>query len=287
MDLTAGDPIEAASTRKGCLTLYGVWAVFTALVVGFLLATSKGAGDAVFFGVILILLPGVIYLSQRRESRLISATASRLGFRLRNISWKDNGPRLEPQFEREAVGSRWSYDVLEGWRDGSDVVIYNAGYFVYAEFRRGSPVNALGVIWTLRGAAFPKLVVHGSDTHQVGVRVRDGSEPESFVLTALPPLAPASPIPGFQKRFSSFGESGAELLLTETVQRVLLDLGPQGRLIVDGSRLRWETDVRPFLRSLGRQAEKFLERTLPLRDALREALTLLPNRPLRDRLTDG
>jgi hypothetical protein len=281
------DPREAASTRKGCLTLYGIWAVFTALVVGFLLLTSKGAGNAVFFGVILMLLPGVWYLSQQREIRRISAAALRLGFRHRNISWKDDGPRLEPRFEQEAVGSDWNYDVLEGWRDETDVAVYDAAYLVYSENRRGSPVKALGVIWSLRGAVFPKLVVHGSDTHKVLVPAREGSGREAVALSTSPPLGPASPIPGFQERFSCFGENGAELLLTEAVQRVLLDLGPQSRLVVEGSRLRWETDFGPSTRGLGRSAEGLLERTSPLRDALREALSMLPRRTFRDRPTDG
>jgi hypothetical protein len=103
----------------------------------------------------------------------------------------------------------------------------------------------------------------------------------------LPPLVPASPIPGFEKRFSCFGESGAELLLTEAVQRVFLDLPPPSRLVVEGSRLRWETEFGPFSRGLGRRAEWLLERTLPLRDALREALSMLPWRSLPDSPTDG
>ncbi len=280
MDPTPGDPFEAASNRRGCLALYGIWAVFTAFVVGFLLLTSKGPGDAVFFGVILILLPGVMYLSQQREIRLISAAASRLGFRLRNISWQNDEPRLEPRFEQEAVGSRWNYDALEGWRDGSDVVVYDAAYLVYAERRRGSPVKALGVIWSLPGAAFPRLVVHGSATHQVLVLARDGSGGDSFVLSASPPLGPASPLPDFEKRFSCFGEKGAELLLTEAVQRVLIDLPPVSRLLVEGSRLRWETEPTLFSGRLGRRAEWLLDRTLPLRDALREALPLLQWRSL-------
>lgn len=45
----------------------------------------------------------------------------------------------------------------------------------------------------------------------------------------------------------------------------------RSRLVVEGSRLRWEVEVGPFARRIGRRAEELLERTSPLRDALHEA----------------
>lgn len=266
------DPLKAAETRKGCLALYAVWAVFTALFVGFILVTGGKAGDAAFFGIVLIVLPGAIWLAKLRDERLIAEAAARLGFRVREVSWKD-GERVEPRFEREAVRREWNYDLIEGWHDGADVTIYR--YTSAARSSKGGSDRALGVIWTLAHAEFPRLVVHGQTNLTAMVTAPDGSS----VLSLSPPIGIPSPVPGFLERFSSFGEAGAEALLTEAVQRALLDLPKASRLLVEGSRIRWESDGGPLARGLGRKAEKILQRTMPLRDALRDALRLVPRRP--------
>ncbi len=108
---------------------------------------------------------------------------------------------------------------------------------------------------------------------------RDQARSRSAPRTTLPPVAPGSASEGFGKRFSTFGEPGAEVLLTAAVQAALLGLPPRCRLVLEGARLRWEVEREaPLSRGLGRRAEELLRITVPLRDALLEAAALLPAR---------
>jgi hypothetical protein len=267
------------------LTLYGIWAVVVALVLGFILATGGWDGGAMVFGLVLLVIPGAIFIVLRHGESLVSAKAARLGFRVRRISWND-ASRLEPLFDREATRSHWNFDLLEGRHEGTDVIVYAMTSALRRSRGDGDLDKALGVVSSIPEGTFPRLVVHGSDTRTDLVPTRDGTDRESASRSTSPPLTPALPIPGFQERFSCFGESGAELLLTEAVQRVLLDLPRRSRLLVEGPRLRWETEVGQFSRGLGRRAEELLKRTTPLRVALstlaRRSVRESPTREYRD-----
>jgi hypothetical protein len=266
-------PIDTKLARKGCLGAYAAWAVLIALVVGFVLLTGGRTEDAFGFGVVLLVLPGAIVAGILWGERLLNRAAARLGFRIRQVSWKE-GVRPEPVFEAERTDSDWSFTLLEGTRDGRDVALYD---YVGSSGRARSK-RALGSISTLPEVRAPRLVVYGPTRLRTLVEATDAAGNRVSALSALPATGPGSPLPGFEQRFSSFGEPGAEVLLTESVQKALLALPRRCRLLVEGPHLRWELERdNPFSRGLGRRAEDLLRMTAPLRDAVLEAAALLPS----------
>lgn len=271
-----GSPDLPKLPKKGCLWLYAVWALFAGLVAGFILLTGGGGGEAAFFGIVLLVVPGAIVAGQVRGDRLQKRAAARLGFRRGQISRKGGRPPA-PAFEAEASEADWHLDLLEGTWEGTGISIYDrtASGGRLTSTRR-SPSRSLGVIWTLPGLLAPRLVVHGPTHGKTLVAAVGDSLRAASALSALPAIAPPSPVAGFERVFAAYGEQGAETLLTESVQRALLALPHRCRLAVEGPLVRWELERdNPFSRGLGRRAEELLRKTVPLRDALLEAAPLL------------
>lgn len=269
-----GSPEDAKLPKKGCLGLYAAWAGLVALFVGFLWLTGA-KDDAPGFGLVLLVLPGAIAAGLWWGERLLRRASERLGFPIRKLSRKD-GQDFDPAFEAEVSDGEWFVTLLEGERDGMPVALYDrTGRSSRASRSPGR--QALGVVWTLPGVRAPRLVVHGSACRKVLVLAHDASGRRADALSALPPVAPGAPVDGFEKRFNAFGEPGAEVLLTPGVQAALLGLPRRSRLLVERQRVRWELEREaPLSRGLGRRAEELLRITVPLRDALLEAASLLP-----------
>ena len=271
-------PTDTKFPKKGCLLAYAAWTVPVGLFVGFIALTGGKTGDALLLGAVLLVLPGAIAAGNLWGERLLNRAAVRLDFRIRRVS-RQEGVRPEPVFEAERIDAEWSFTLLEGMRDGRDVAVYD---FVDST-GRATPRRALGTIWTLVEIRTPRLVVHGPTRLKSLVEATDAAGNRVSALSRLPAVGPASPLPDFAQRFSSFGEPGAEVLLTESVQKALLALPRRSRLLVEGPHLRWELERdNAFSRGLGRRAEELLGMTGPLRDAILEAAALLP--PTRDRL---
>lgn len=245
-----------------------------ALVVAFIYFTGGGTDDAFGFGIVLFVAPGAIVAGQLWGERLLVRASGRLGFDIRRVS-SGKGERPAPAFETEEGEADWHFTLLEGTRDGRNVALYdytasNRG------IGRGKPRRALGAIWALPSGGLPTLVVHGPTRLRVHVRSSDAFGRPVDALSSLPPVVPGSPLPDFEKHFSAFGRAGAEVLLTEAVQKALVDLPHRSRLLVEGSRVRWEMERGdPLSRGLGRRAEELLRTTAPLRDALLEAAPLV------------
>lgn len=261
---------------KGCLGLYLGWAALVGIFVALLRGTDD-RDEAAAFGVLLLVLPGAVAAGLWWGERLLRQASERLGFPVRKLSKKD-GHRFEPSFEAEESDREWFVTLLEGERDGMGVAVYDRVGRDQAR-SRSAPRTTLGVVWTLPDVEAPRLVLHGATRRRVFLAARDASGRRVDALSTLPPVAPGSASEGFGKRFSTFGEPGAEVLLTAAVQAALLGLPPRCRLVLEGARLRWEVEREaPLSRGLGRRAEELLRITVPLRDALLEAAALLPAR---------